>query len=60
MSKPEEYEVFAIRYATLELADAPELVVPGHDPLVMERYAAPEPALKGIVVRLDEKPKAAA
>lgn len=42
-----------------ELADAPELIVPGHDPLVMERYPAPEPELKGIVVRLDEKPGAA-
>lgn len=45
--------------ACVELADAPELVVPGHDPLVMQRYAAPEPELKGIVVCLDERPKAA-
>jgi glyoxylase-like metal-dependent hydrolase (beta-lactamase superfamily II) len=40
-----------------ELADAPELVVPGHDPLVMRRYAAPSPDLEGIAVRLDERPK---
>lgn len=40
-----------------ELADAPEFVVPGHDPLVMRRYRAPSAALEGIVVRLDEKPK---
>jgi glyoxylase-like metal-dependent hydrolase (beta-lactamase superfamily II) len=41
-----------------ELADSPELIVPGHDPLVMQRYSAPEPELKGIVVRLDEAPGA--
>src|SRR5882672_4475727 len=40
-----------------ELADAPELVVPGHDPLVMRRYAPPRAALKGIAVRLDRRPK---
>jgi len=34
-------------------ADAPELVVPGHDPLVMRRYAAPSAELEGIAVRLD-------
>ena len=40
-----------------ELADARELVVPGHDPLVMQRYPAPSPDLQGIAVRLDERPK---
>ena len=40
-----------------ELADAPELIVPGHDPLVMERYAAAKAGLEGIVVRLDQSPK---
>jgi len=45
-------------YARLrELADAPDRVIPGHDPLVMQRYSAPRPALEGIVVRLDERPK---
>jgi glyoxylase-like metal-dependent hydrolase (beta-lactamase superfamily II) len=39
-----------------ELADAPERIVPGHDPLVMKRYRAPRPALEGIAVRLDRKP----
>jgi len=39
-----------------ELADAPELVVPGHDPLVMRRYPAPSAALEGIAVRLDRRP----
>ena len=41
-----------------ELADAPELVVPGHDPLVMKRYPAASAGLEGIAVRLDERPKA--
>jgi glyoxylase-like metal-dependent hydrolase (beta-lactamase superfamily II) len=35
------------------LADSDAHVIPGHDPLVMQRYPAPEPALQGIVVRLD-------
>lgn len=35
------------------LADSAEHVIPGHDPLVMERYPAPRESLKGIVVRLD-------
>jgi glyoxylase-like metal-dependent hydrolase (beta-lactamase superfamily II) len=40
-----------------ELADAPELVVPGHDPLVMRRYPAPSAALEGIAVRIDCRPE---
>lgn len=39
-----------------ELADAPELVVPGHDPLVMRRYSAPSADLQGVAVRLDSRP----
>jgi len=39
-----------------ELASAPRHVVPGHDPLVMERYRAPRPDLEGIAVRLDDEP----
>jgi len=35
------------------LASAPEHVVPGHDPLVMQWYSPPEPSLRGIAVRLD-------
>jgi glyoxylase-like metal-dependent hydrolase (beta-lactamase superfamily II) len=38
------------------LADSPDHVIPGHDPLVMERYPAPTPALAGIAVRLDVAP----
>jgi glyoxylase-like metal-dependent hydrolase (beta-lactamase superfamily II) len=37
-------------------AASPELIVPGHDPLVMRRYPAPSPGLEGIVVRLDVAP----
>jgi glyoxylase-like metal-dependent hydrolase (beta-lactamase superfamily II) len=35
------------------LADSPAHVIPGHDPLVMERYPAPAAPLQGTVVRLD-------
>ena len=38
------------------LADAPQYVIPGHDPLVMQRYEASEPLLQGIAVRLDAEP----
>jgi glyoxylase-like metal-dependent hydrolase (beta-lactamase superfamily II) len=36
-----------------ELAESPAHIIPGHDPLVLERYPAPEKKLEGIVVRLD-------
>jgi glyoxylase-like metal-dependent hydrolase (beta-lactamase superfamily II) len=35
------------------LAESPAHVIPGHDPLVMERYPAPAAPLQGTVVRLD-------
>jgi hypothetical protein len=35
------------------LADSPAHVIPGHDPLVMERYPAASSELRGTVVRLD-------
>ena len=35
------------------LADSPAHIIPGHDPLVMQRYRAPSKELEGIVVRLD-------
>jgi glyoxylase-like metal-dependent hydrolase (beta-lactamase superfamily II) len=38
------------------LASDPRHIVPGHDPLVMQRYRAPSPALEGIAVRLDAEP----
>jgi glyoxylase-like metal-dependent hydrolase (beta-lactamase superfamily II) len=37
-------------------APSPQHIVPGHDPLVMQRYRAPRPELEGIVVRLDDPP----
>ncbi len=41
----------------LRLAETPAHVIPGHDPLVMERYPAPRSALEGAAVRLDVAPK---
>lgn len=38
------------------LASSPEQIIPGHDPLVLARYPAPEPSLQGIVARLDVAP----
>ena len=44
-------------YKTLyRLADTPNHIVPGHDPLVMKYYPALRPDLDGIVVRLDVPP----
>jgi glyoxylase-like metal-dependent hydrolase (beta-lactamase superfamily II) len=44
-------------YETLKkLADSPQHVVPGHDPLVMKRYPAVNKELEGIAVRLDVPP----
>jgi len=43
-----------------ELADAPELIVPGHDPLVMHRYPPASAELEGIAVRLDHRPEPSA
>jgi glyoxylase-like metal-dependent hydrolase (beta-lactamase superfamily II) len=40
-----------------ELADDPRHIVPGHDPLVMQRYPVAGPGLEGIAVRLDAEPK---
>ena len=41
-------------YARLRsLAESPAHIIPGHDPLVLERYPAPSKALQGIVARLD-------
>ena len=35
------------------LAESADHVIPGHDPLVLERYPAPAKALQGVVARLD-------
>lgn len=39
-----------------ELASSPDLVVPGHDPLVFDRYPPAASGLDGIAVRLDLVP----
>jgi hypothetical protein len=39
------------------LASSPKHIIPGHDPLVMERYPAVGLDLKGIAVKLDEDPR---
>ncbi len=38
-----------------ELAGAPDRIVPGHDPLVMQRYPPARRDLEGMAVRLDER-----
>ncbi|MGE3774003.1 MAG: N-acyl homoserine lactonase family protein [Gammaproteobacteria bacterium] len=38
------------------LAESPRHVIPGHDPLVLQRYEAARPELAGWVVRLDVEP----
>jgi glyoxylase-like metal-dependent hydrolase (beta-lactamase superfamily II) len=41
-------------YDTLRrLASTPEAIVPGHDPLVLERFPPADPGLDGIAARLD-------
>jgi glyoxylase-like metal-dependent hydrolase (beta-lactamase superfamily II) len=40
------------------LAESPRHIVPGHDPLVMQRYRAPGRGLEGVAVRLDAEPTA--
>lgn len=45
-------------YALLRsLADSDAHIVPGHDPLVMERYEPASADLKGVAVRLDTQPR---
>ena len=38
------------------LADSPKHIIPGHDPLVMQRYPAASKETEGIAVRLDADP----
>jgi glyoxylase-like metal-dependent hydrolase (beta-lactamase superfamily II) len=45
-------------YDTLrQLASSPRHIVPGHDPLVIDRYPAAGPGMDGWIVRLDAEPK---
>jgi glyoxylase-like metal-dependent hydrolase (beta-lactamase superfamily II) len=39
------------------LASSPKHVIPGHDPLVLQRYPAAKPGLEGLAVRLDVDPQ---
>lgn len=39
------------------LADSPDHIIPGHDPLVMKLYPPPAAELEGMVVRLDVTPR---
>jgi glyoxylase-like metal-dependent hydrolase (beta-lactamase superfamily II) len=36
-----------------ELAHSPAHIIPGHDPLVLQRYPAPSESLQGMIARLD-------
>ena len=38
------------------LADAEELIIPGHDPLVVDRFPCPDKTFEGEIVRLDRGP----
>jgi glyoxylase-like metal-dependent hydrolase (beta-lactamase superfamily II) len=38
------------------LADSPTHIIPGHDPLVMERFPALSATSKGVIARLDAEP----
>jgi hypothetical protein len=40
----------------MRLAETPGHIIPGHDPLVMDRYPAPTDDLEGAAVRLDVAP----
>ena len=46
-------------YASLrKLASSPDAIIPGHDPLVLQRYPPPAAGMEGIVARLDADPRA--
>jgi hypothetical protein len=40
-----------------KLATSPKHIIPGHDPLVMDRYPAAKPGMEDWIVRLDADPK---
>jgi hypothetical protein len=52
-------EVLEAYETVRRLAASPDHIIPGHDPLVMDRYPAASPELAGIVARLDLAPKPA-
>lgn len=50
-------DVFEAYRRIRRLSPTPDHIVPGHDPLVMEQYPAPNPKADGIAVRLDVAPR---
>ena len=45
-------------YGTIQkLASSPKHIIPGHDPLVLQRYPSVSPELDGVIARLDVDPK---
>ncbi len=56
---PLTYNVFEVveGYQTMKmLAPSARHIVPGHDPLVLERYPSAKPGLEGWIARLDAEP----
>jgi glyoxylase-like metal-dependent hydrolase (beta-lactamase superfamily II) len=43
--------------ALKKLASSWDAIIPGHDPLVLQRYPAPARGMEGIVARLDAEPR---
>lgn len=52
-----ERDVLAGYELVRKLADSPDHIIPGHDPLVIERYPAVSASLAGVAVRLDLAPQ---
>jgi glyoxylase-like metal-dependent hydrolase (beta-lactamase superfamily II) len=50
------FDMLAGHQRAYALATSRKHVIPGHDPLVLERYPPPRPELAGIVARLDVEP----
>ena len=47
---------FALDLRSILLRFAPSNIIPGHDPLVLQRYPAVRPGLEGVIVRVDVEP----
>ena len=44
-------------YGTIQkLASSADHIIPGHDPLVLQRYPVARPGLENVIVRLDVDP----
>jgi len=55
--KSEDYWLSHGQTRLQRLAASPKHIIPGHDPLVMQRYPAASKELDGIAVRLDVEPR---